>query len=111
MATDLVVEEDLPHRLYSHSGSTGEYCEHSETYEGDICQYRNDDTGAPYEEIGMIHWASGCFAFGNTPLCELTFTNDRLPLTVIGHDVEHAEILETGAGHPGGLSCEFATPC
>jgi len=80
-------------------------------YEGDICQYRKDDTGAPYEETGVIPWASGCFAFGNTPLCELTFTNDRLPLTVIGNDVEHAEILATGAGYPDGLSRECATPC
>jgi hypothetical protein len=62
-------------------------------YEGDICRYRSEETKTPYEEIGVIHWASGCFSFGNTPLCEFSFTNDWLSLTVIGNDVDHAALL------------------
>jgi hypothetical protein len=71
-------------------------------YEGDICQYRSEETGTPYEEIGVIHWASGCFAFGNTSLCEVSLVNDRLPLMVVGNTVEHAALL-TPRSHPGAL--------
>jgi hypothetical protein len=62
-------------------------------YEGDICRYRSEEAKTLYEEIGVIHWASGCFSFGNTPLCGFSFTNDRLSLIVIGNDVDHVALL------------------
>ena len=66
-------------------------------YEGDLCRYRSDAGGMPYEELGVIHWTSGCFAFGNTPLCEFACVNDRLPLTIIGNEIDQAAVLASAA--------------
>jgi hypothetical protein len=64
-------------------------------YEADICRYRIEDErrGTVHEEVGAIRFASGCFTFGNTPLCELGVVNDRLPLEVIGNCYEHPDLL------------------
>lgn len=64
-------------------------------YEADVCRYRIEDErrGTVYEEVGAIRFIGGCFTFGNTPLCELTVVNDRLPLEVIGNCYEHPDLL------------------